>query len=596
MTIFARAMAVSIVTMIFAPTLWAASENARRDANRNPVMMGVTGDAAQERRMLRMDPNTGQMLISLSRTWTGALPEVFIIGIDFSVTVHGNLALSSLPAITGNVEVTGTVSLSTGYSHIGKADVWRHPAGERTNLLPYSDQLDHANWGSNGVTITVNADNGPRGAPTAELVTQNSATSEHVMYSYDLVLSNNKRFCMSVDAKNNGQDWIAITLADDLDYWMAQYFDIANNVRGNTVNITSSSKYVVSESPKIFSVGNGYLRCQACFQFGASSGDSAWQVGIGLVRKTDNDNFTGIYDASYAGDSTSGVYLTNVQVEGDVEFPGPHIRTEGSPVKSGTNYQMAVRLAEGQEKIGTVGLEAGTNNIGDMDVLSANFAAGNGSTPSAGVMNGFTDGALTSSTMRFGSLILRSDLQEPITLGDSTTLGIQGIGALSLLNINGLVKDLAHYARQSGSPFTISGGESGYASHVKVVNAVKSEVQGDITGAGKLVTWTMTSAGNGWKAGAVVPTSVRVGTSQYEVSVGTSAVNLFPASLVGTTSAIVVNESMNTVYLGDANVTTANGLPIGSQGGSMSFEPSNGEFQIWGISSKAAQDVRVMRW
>lgn len=41
-----------------------SNENARRDENDVPVLMGISDDIAQERRMLRVDPITGRLLIS----------------------------------------------------------------------------------------------------------------------------------------------------------------------------------------------------------------------------------------------------------------------------------------------------------------------------------------------------------------------------------------------------------------------------------------------------------------------------------------------------------------------------------------------------
>src|SRR4051812_37632408 len=43
-----------------------ASENAKRDGNFVPVLTGITNDAAQEIRMLRIDPTSGALLASAS--------------------------------------------------------------------------------------------------------------------------------------------------------------------------------------------------------------------------------------------------------------------------------------------------------------------------------------------------------------------------------------------------------------------------------------------------------------------------------------------------------------------------------------------------
>lgn len=118
-TIFIKASVISI--LLFASQAWAVSENAKRDGNRVRVMLGVTDDTALQTRMLRVHPDTGQLLTTFSRTWTGALPEVFLIGIPFSVTIHGSLTLDVGQAISidHTVTVTGTVSLGPGSASIG---------------------------------------------------------------------------------------------------------------------------------------------------------------------------------------------------------------------------------------------------------------------------------------------------------------------------------------------------------------------------------------------------------------------------------------------------------------------------------------------
>ncbi len=47
------------------------SEIAKRDQNNVPVLCGITDDASQEIRMLRVDPVTGRLLISSTSSSTG---------------------------------------------------------------------------------------------------------------------------------------------------------------------------------------------------------------------------------------------------------------------------------------------------------------------------------------------------------------------------------------------------------------------------------------------------------------------------------------------------------------------------------------------
>lgn len=86
--------------------------------------------------------------------------------------------------------------------------------------------------------------------------------------------------------------------------------------------------------------------------------------------------------------------------------------------------------------------------------------------------------------------------------------------------------------------------------------------------------------------------------AQYNtVSVGSTATVILPANLARR-GCLVTNTSAGTVYLGfDANVTTANGIPIVQN----AFFNNSGENIAWrgviyGIVSSGTSDCRFMEW
>ncbi|RKY33205.1 MAG: hypothetical protein DRP74_00705 [Candidatus Omnitrophota bacterium] len=86
-----------------------------------------------------------------------------------------------------------------------------------------------------------------------------------------------------------------------------------------------------------------------------------------------------------------------------------------------------------------------------------------------------------------------------------------------------------------------------------------------------------------WLTGAIKPNQVNVGTTPTPLP--TTALN-------HRRSIIVYNNGSNTVYLGDANVTVGNGLPM-PPGGSYSFKLDVGVV-LYGVVASGTEDVRIL--
>lgn len=77
------------------------------------------------------------------------------------------------------------------------------------------------------------------------------------------------------------------------------------------------------------------------------------------------------------------------------------------------------------------------------------------------------------------------------------------------------------------------------------------------------------------------------------ISVGLTAVNLFPSPLANRKKILIQNLGPNTIYIGFDNlVTTSNGIKIPREGNWA--EEIGPDIDIYAIGSAAAQDVRVM--
>jgi len=89
--------------------------------------------------------------------------------------------------------------------------------------------------------------------------------------------------------------------------------------------------------------------------------------------------------------------------------------------------------------------------------------------------------------------------------------------------------------------------------------------------------------------------SVHLGLRSSAVSVGTSAIALPPDSFINRRALVIHNISgNNTIYIGDQNVTTANGLPIVA-GEKIAIDiQGHQNVKVYAISDAGGQDVRLM--
>jgi len=274
-----------------------------------------------------------------------------------------------------------------------------------------------------------------------------------------------------------------------------------------------------------------------------------------MGTKANNDAYQTAWFATYTGDGSSGMYLTNAQLEYNTHSVGPRIRTMASAVTSGSPF------------LGTVGLEPGAT------VIQASQVALNLG-PQKDTLGKKQDTPQSIDSWGLGMMVVRRDVATgPDTNNDW----------------------LAMIADSKGRLWT-------HLDAIDFSQTTHGATQGELVGAG-LVTWTFTTDGVGRFVPPTIPTGMRVSTSQYEVPVtNAGAVALFPNNLPGATHATVQNLGTSAVYIGNANVSAAaplgtNGLRLAGNGGSLTFDAISENFGLYAIGTKAAaDDVRIMRW
>ena len=158
---------------------------------------------------------------------------------------------------------------------------------DNRNIYSYTEDLTNAYWGKNNLTLTQNVAN-PFGANTAYLMTENSSSGYHVMYSG--VVATTALSTYSCYLKSNGRQWAWLS-----DNAGGVYFDLVNGVVGTASGGRTGS---------ITNIGNGWYRCVVSNN--AISGGNQYYISLSL---------NGADSGNYTGNGTSGIYVYGNQLE-----------------------------------------------------------------------------------------------------------------------------------------------------------------------------------------------------------------------------------------------------------------------------------------
>jgi len=191
------------------------------------------------------------------------------------------------------------------------------PEEARTNLIVQSENLG-TTWTTTGLLAfgsgsTLNATVAPDGQTTADLVTENTSTSEHRIETTSISWVANTAYTLTMFAKANGR-----TRMD--------FFGVGggNFTGGRNVSFNLSTGTVITTDGPIASIearANGWYRIRMTLTTSATPSASSL-----FIRFLDNSN-----NFSYTGDGTSGIYLWGAQLEAGA-FPTSYIPTTSATV------------------------------------------------------------------------------------------------------------------------------------------------------------------------------------------------------------------------------------------------------------------------
>ena len=193
---------------------------------------------------------------------------------------------------------------------------------QRTNLIVQSENFG-TTWTTTGLLAfgsgsTLNATVAPDGATTADLVTENSSTSEHRIETAAISWVANTTYTLTIFAKANGR-----TRMD--------FFGVGggNFTGGRNASFNLSTGAVITTDGAVASIearANGWYRVRMTLT--ASAAPSASSL---FIRFLDNSN-----NFSYTGDGTSGLFLWGAQLEAGA-FPTSYIPTTTAAATRGAD-------------------------------------------------------------------------------------------------------------------------------------------------------------------------------------------------------------------------------------------------------------------
>jgi hypothetical protein len=214
---------------------------------------------------------------------------------------------------------------------------------QRTNIVPYSEQLNNAAWTKLETNITANDAVSPDGYTNADKFIANTNNAAHLIYQS--VASGTYTF--SIYAKAAGENVFSMWLND---FSKRALFDLSSGTV-TTSNVTSSS---------ITSVGNGWYRC--------------------TVYDTSTTSFVAIYGRnaeSYAGNGTSGFLFWGAQCEAGA-YATSYIPTLAASVTRVADAASKTGISSliGQTE-GTLFLDANISNLSEARRGIVLYADGN---------------------------------------------------------------------------------------------------------------------------------------------------------------------------------------------------------------------------
>lgn len=216
------------------------------------------------------------------------------------------------------------------------ACVGRVVEGQRTNYLTYSDDFANASWTKTGVTITSDAVASPMSGVNADLIVENTNTSQHGVSQTVSNLADNTVHTHWACVKPAGRSVLYLAMVRKDGSTASAYFTCSGT--GSVSNETNTLSTAIGLR------ADGYYRCEITCDVLSGATTPVARVRLAPVEGT----------LSYTGDGVSGMYVWQAQLENGPAATSPIItgastvtRSTDVPLISGANFSSWFNRAEG---------------------------------------------------------------------------------------------------------------------------------------------------------------------------------------------------------------------------------------------------------
>lgn len=188
------------------------------------------------------------------------------IGLNIGNRVMGGFdsSASAFFAATGITGTTEQQAVNTLVTSLKSAGLWSKMKAvypfvtDNRNLLSYTEDFGNAYWGKGNSSITTDSTTAPNGTSTADKLTINAATDEHLAYNTIVASTTAGQYTSSVYLKKGNTDYIQLANNGANG---ANYAYIVININNGAVTQSGASGTYTLNSYDVTSVGNGWYRC-----------------------------------------------------------------------------------------------------------------------------------------------------------------------------------------------------------------------------------------------------------------------------------------------------------------------------------------------